>query len=227
MKLTYLGHSVLLIEGSINAIIDPFITGNPQCTVSLDSIKKLDYIFVTHGHGDHFGDTIELAKKTGATVVCNYEIGLYLQMNGVENIHSMHIGGSKSFEFGSVKLINALHGSSIFDGKNIIYAGNPCGFLLEIDNKKIYHAGDTGLTLDMKLLEKYSIDVAFLPIGGNYVMDIEDAATAAFFIKPKLVVPIHYNTWSIINADANLFKSKVESLKINCKIMSPSTYMEV
>jgi L-ascorbate metabolism protein UlaG (beta-lactamase superfamily) len=123
----------------------------------------------------------------------------------------MHIGGRTKFDFGTVKMTNALHGSGISENGNMIYGGNPGGFIIEVNGKKIYHAGDTGLTYDMKLLEDEKIDVAFLPIGGNYTMDIEDALKAVDFIKPKTVVPMHYNTFGIINADPEIFKSKASS----------------
>jgi len=209
MKLTYLGHSAVLIEeGSFKGIIDPFITGNNLCQIKPDDLVRITHVFVTHGHGDHLGNAVEIAKRNNSLIVANYEICIYLNKFNVKT-HSMHIGGRKSFDFGKVKMTNALHGSGISEGDKMIYGGNPCGFVIEINGKKIYHAGDTGLTYDMKLLEMESVDVAFLPIGGNYTMDLCDAAIAADFIKPKKVVPIHYNTFDLIKADPNEFKKKV------------------
>jgi len=208
MKLTFLGHSVVLIEeGKFKGIIDPYITGNPNCPVSLNDLTNITHIFVTHGHGDHLGDTAELAKKSNALVIANAEIVSYLNKFNIKT-HSMHIGGRTKFDFGTVKMANALHGSGISHGDTMIYGGNPCGFIIEINGKKIYHAGDTGLTIDMKLLEDEKIDVAFIPIGGNYTMDIDDAVKAAQFIKAKKVVPIHYNTFGLIKADPMEFKQK-------------------
>ena len=211
MKLTYLGHSVLLIEeGNFKGIIDPFITGNPLCKTCVDELSNISHIFVTHGHSDHIGDTVEIAEKNKSLIITNHEIAAYLDKFKLRT-HAMHIGGRTKFDFGTVKMTNALHGSGISDNGNMICGGNPGGFVIDINGKKVYHAGDTGLTYDMKLLEDEKIDVAFLPIGGNFTMDIDDAVKAADFIKAKIVVPIHYNTFGLINADPELFKSKVKS----------------
>lgn len=214
MKLTYLGHSAVLIEeGQFKGIIDPFISGNPLSKTSVDSLHDITHIFVTHGHGDHIGDAVEIAKANNALIIANHEICAYLSRFKVRT-HSMHIGGRRKFDFGTVKMTNALHGSGISDGGNIICGGNPCGFVIDIEGKKIYHAGDTGLTLDMKLLEDEKIDAAFLPIGGNYTMDADDAAIAAGFIKAKLTVPIHYDTFGLIQADPLYFKRSVKSSEV-------------
>ncbi|KLO21090.1 metal-dependent hydrolase [Marinitoga sp. 1197] len=226
MKVYFLGHAVVYIEASKKILIDPFLNGNPQATKKISDFKELDYILITHGHLDHMGDVVEIARNTQATVISNFEIINYLEKKGVKNLHPMHIGGRKEFDFGSIKMTPALHGSGIIEGDDIIYGGNPGGFIVKIDGKKIYHSGDTGLTKDMELLDLENIDLAFLPIGGNFVMDVEDAVIAAKMIKPKIVVPFHYNTWEIINADSNAFKTKVESLNIKCKILKPGDYIE-
>lgn len=214
MKLTYLGHSVVLIEeGKFKGIIDPYITGNPNCSVTLSDLRNITHIFVTHGHGDHLGDTVELAKKNNALVIANAEIVSYLSQFNIKT-HSMHIGGRTKFDFGIVKMTIALHGSGISHGDTMIYGGNPCGFIIDINGNKIYHAGDTGLTMDMKLLEDEKIDVAFIPIGGNYTMDIDDAVKAVDFIKAKKVVPMHYNTFDLIKANPSEFKNKVNSSEV-------------
>lgn len=223
MKITFLGHAAFLIEGKKNIIIDPFISGNPTYPIGF-TLPKIDYILVTHGHGDHIGNTVELSEKFSATVVSNFEICNYLKTKGVKKIHPMHIGGSKEFDFGKLKMTPALHGSGISEGDKIIYGGNPGGFLISSE-KTIYHAGDTGLTKDMELLE--NIDIAFLPIGGNFVMDVEDAVRATEMIKPKIVIPMHYNTWDIINADDKEFKTKVEKLGVKCVILKPGESLEV
>lgn len=208
MKLTYLGHSVFIVEeGDFKAIIDPYITGNPLTTAKVEGITGLTHIFITHGHGDHMGDAVELAKANDALVITNAEISGYLSSKGLKT-HAMHIGGRHTFDFGIVKLTPALHGSGIPTENGMIYGGNPCGFVIEVNKKKIYHAGDTGLTMDMKLLEAENIDVAILPIGGNFTMDIDDAVIATEFISPKLAIPMHYDTFPVIKADPNEFKKK-------------------
>ena len=225
MKLTYLGHAAVMIEeGNFKGIIDPFISGNPSARSGPDELSDVTHIFVTHGHGDHIGDTVDIARKSGALVIANAEICAYLGKFNVRT-HAMHIGGRTKFDFGIVKMTNALHGSGISDGGNMIYGGNPGGFIINIDDKKVYHAGDTGLTLDMKLLEDENIDVAFLPIGGNYTMDIDDAVKAVDFIKPKTVVPFHYDTFDIIKADPEEFKNKVKSSNVKILISNESVFL--
>lgn len=227
MKVEYLGHSVLLIEtNQKNIIVDPFVKGNPQCPISLNDLPKIDYVLVTHGHSDHLGDTVEISKRDDAIAISNFEICEYLETRGIKT-HAMHIGGSFNFDFGSVKLTPAFHGSSINEGKNVLYAGMPSGFLINSNGKKVYHAGDTGLTLEMQLLREEMVDVAFLPIGGNFVMDASDAVRATSFIMPKVVVPIHYNTWDVIKSDAEKFKVDVEKLNVQCVVMKPGEWMEI
>ncbi|SES95097.1 L-ascorbate metabolism protein UlaG, beta-lactamase superfamily [Natronincola peptidivorans] len=207
MKLQYLGHSAFYLETStMKALIDPFISEEVKSFDFQD--KEITHIFVTHGHGDHMGSTITIAKKSGATVIANYEICMYLQNQGV-NIHPMHIGGRVTLDIGTIKMTPALHGSGIETEEGILYGGNPCGFVIEADGKKLYHAGDTGLTMDMQLLASEKIDLALVPIGGNFTMDVVDAVKAVEFIRPKTVIPIHYNTFPVISASAETFKSKV------------------
>lgn len=214
MKIHFIGHSAFYLETTkIRALIDPFITNNPSTKEKIENYNSITHIFVTHGHSDHLGDTIELAKANNALVITNHEIAHYLSKFQIR-VHAMHIGGRKKFEFGTVKMTPALHGSSIQVEETIIEAGNPCGFVIESDGKKLYHAGDTGLTMDMKLLEIENIDLALIPIGGNFTMDIDDALKSIEFIQPKAVIPMHYNTFEVISASPQDFKNKAKETEV-------------
>ncbi|WP_062047764.1 metal-dependent hydrolase [Bacillus sp. JCM 19034] len=203
MNVSYHGHSVVFIETKgTKIIIDPFITGNEQTDLDANKLE-LDVILLTHGHNDHVGDTIELAKRNDALVVAPFELATYLEWKGVR-CHPMHIGGAHGFEFGTVKLTQAFHGSSYTEeeNQNIVYTGMPAGILFTAEEKTIFHAGDTALFSDMKLIgERNSIDLAFLPIGDNFTMGPEDATVAAEWLQAKRVVPIHYNTFPVIVQD--------------------------
>ncbi|WP_280769912.1 metal-dependent hydrolase [Salipaludibacillus daqingensis] len=215
MKLSFHGHSVVKIEtNGTNIYIDPFITGNGTTDLQADDTKA-DVILLTHGHNDHVGDTVEMAKKNDALVVAPFELATYLSWKGV-NTHPMHIGGSHDFAFGKVKFTQAFHGSSFTEEENqkIIYTGMPAGILFSAEGKTIYHAGDTALFSDLKLIGEYhEVDVALLPIGDNFTMGPEDALIAADWIRAKKVVPIHYNTFPVIEQDANKFASEVRTGK--------------
>lgn len=213
MKIRYHGHSCVELRGEkASVIIDPFISGNTHAQVTADEIK-VDYIYVTHGHGDHLGDTIQIAKNNNALVIAPYELATYLSWQGVSS-HPLHIGGSFTFDFGKVKAVPAFHGSAHTDAEKqeIIYLGMPSGVILELDNKKIYHAGDTGLFSDMKLFERNQLDLAFLPIGDNFTMGPEDALLAAQWVKAKQVIPIHYNTFPVIEQDPNKYIDELRKM---------------
>lgn len=218
VKIIYHGHSFIEITDKNNKIyIDPFIEGNPKCDISLNE-AKCNFIILTHGHDDHLGNTIEIAKAHDALVIGMVELTDYVWSKGVKS-HGMNLGGSYNFPFGRVKLTLAHHSSSYQGG---IYTGNPAGLILNIGDKTIYHAGDTALFYDMKLIgEMNKIDLAFLPIGDNYTMGVDDAVKAAEFLNAEMIVPIHYNTFDLIKADDNDFKRKIESIGKKCVLMKP------
>ncbi|WP_186578385.1 metal-dependent hydrolase [Aquibacillus kalidii] len=211
MKVSFHGQSVVRVETNEHVIlIDPFITGNGTCDLEANKVMP-DVILLTHGHNDHVGDTIDIAKRTGALVVAPNELAIYLESRGLKT-HPMHIGGAHQFDFGKVKLTPAFHGSLFVDEDgNKIYGGMPAGILLMTEGKTIYHAGDTALFSDLKLIgDRNDIDLAFLPIGDNFTMGPEDALLAAEWISAKTVVPMHYNTFPLIEQDGEAFASQVK-----------------
>ncbi|MBK3493586.1 metal-dependent hydrolase [Viridibacillus sp. YIM B01967] len=226
MKISYHGHSIVKIQvNGYTILIDPFIKGNQLTDLKVED-QKPDVILLTHGHNDHVGDTVEIAIAADALVVAPYELANYLSWQGVKT-HPMHIGGSYVFDFGKVKLTQAFHGSSYTTEDNeIIYTGMPSGILFFAEGKTIFHAGDTALFSDMKLIgERHPIDVAFLPIGDNFTMGPEDAACAAAFLKPKMVVPVHYNTFPLIVQDPHNFAEIVSTTEVI--VMNPGDELEV
>ncbi len=205
ISLTWYGHSVWQIDFSgTQILIDPFLSGNPVAPLTAEEAAA-DFIIVTHGHGDHLGDAVAIAKRTGATVIANAEIAGWLRKRGVKT-HSQHIGGGFRHPFGYVKLTIAVHGSSLPDGS---CGGMPAGVLISAAGKKLYHAGDTGLFASMELIGDEGLDVALLPIGDNYTMGPDDALRAVKLLRPRLVVPMHYNTWDLIAQDAHAWAGRV------------------
>ncbi len=208
MKYTYYGQSSFLLETETKKFLfDPFISQNPLAK-EIDLAKiEADYILVSHGHGDHVGDLISLAKQTKAMVIAIPEVIGWVAKQGIENVHPMNFGKYK-FDFGTVRMVWATHSAGLPDGS---YGGNPAGFVLELENKQIYFAGDTGLTLEMKLLaDLYKLDYAILPIGGNYTMDVDDAVIASNYIDCSKIIGVHYDTFPVIEIDS---KMAVESFK--------------
>jgi L-ascorbate metabolism protein UlaG (beta-lactamase superfamily) len=216
-KLTYLGHSAFLIESAkANLVIDPFLTGNPKAAKKPADIK-VSYVLLSHGHGDHVGDAIEIAKANKATVIAPFELAGYCGSKGCE-FHPQHIGGGFNYPFGRVQLTIAHHGSSNNEGA---YMGEPCGFLITIDGKTLYHAGDTAVFYDMKLIgELHPAELALLPIGDNFTMGIDDAVKAAELVNAKRTIPMHYNTFDLIMADPNEFVSKVSKKGLKAEVLA-------
>lgn len=214
MEISYHGHSVVKIKtNGTNIIIDPFIRGNGRTDLKVEE-EKPDVILLTHGHNDHVGDTIELAKANNSLVIASYELAVYLSSKGVKT-HPMGIGGAYEFPFGKVKYTPAIHGSGYETDNGVIYAGSPGGILFFAEGLTIYHAGDTALFSDMKLIgERNTIDVAFIPIGDNFTMGPEDAAYAVTLLKPKSVIPTHYNTFPVVKQDPSVFAKLVKNSKV-------------
>ncbi|MFC2045968.1 metal-dependent hydrolase [Chloroflexota bacterium] len=219
VKLTYHSHACFSITvGDTHLLTDPFLTGNELADVTAGEVDA-DYILVSHGHGDHVGDTVEIAERTGAMTISNFEIHNWLLAQGVVDAHPLHIGGGYDFPFGRVKLTIAHHGSGLPDGS---YGGNPAGFLLTLEGKKIYHACDTGLFYDMKLIGEEGLDLAILPIGDNFTMGPGDALRATKLLKPKVVIPIHYDTFDVIKQDPQAFAARVEAeTPSECVVLRP------
>ena len=223
-KITYYGHGTfgLEIQGH-KLIIDPFFSDNPTTNTNPEDLDP-SYLLITHGHGDHVGDAVDIVKQTGAKVIANFEVANWLSAKGAE-VHAQHIGGGHDYPFGYVKLTQAIHGSSMPDGS---YGGMPAGFLITTpDHQKIYFAGDTGLFAGMSLIGEEGIHLSLLPIGDNYTMGPDDALRAVKLIKPKYAVPAHYNTFDLIAQDPSAWKKRVEQeTDTIVHVMQPDTNID-
>jgi L-ascorbate metabolism protein UlaG (beta-lactamase superfamily) len=215
MDIRFLGHAAVeLSDGATNVLVDPFLSGNPKAAVEASELNPT-HIFLTHGHGDHYGDIEDIAKRTGAMCVAIVEIANELQGNGIENVADPNIGGTVEFDGGWVRLVPAWHTSTTPGGTVTI----PAGLVINLGGKTVYHVGDTGLFSDLQLVKaRDHIDVALVPIGGHYTMDRHDAVTAADWIGADTVIPIHYNTFPPVETDDQAFKSDVES-KTSSKVV--------
>lgn len=206
MKISFYGHASLGIQvGDVNILVDPFISANPKAShIDIETLKA-DYILLTHAHQDHILDAEAIAKRTNAVIVSNFEIVSYYEKLGIEG-HPMNLGGQWDFEFGNVKYVNAIHTSSFPDGS---YGGQPGGFVIEGEHKNIYIAGDTALTMDMKLIPMQTkLDLAILPIGDNFTMGVDDAILASDFVKCDKVLGCHFDTFGYIEIDHEEAKRK-------------------
>ena len=225
MKVIYYGHASFGIEiNGVHLLFDPFITPNELAKdIDINTIPA-DYILISHGHEDHVADVESIAKRTGATIVSNYEIVSWFGTQGINNGHPMNHGGSWSFDFGTVKYVNAIHSSVLPDGT---YGGNPGGFIVKTDGKAIYYAGDTALTYDMKLIgDQENIDLAFLPIGNNFTMGIEDAVIATGFVNCDHVIPMHYDTFGYIEINQEDAMAKFSNASIQLSLMEIGQVLE-
>jgi L-ascorbate metabolism protein UlaG (beta-lactamase superfamily) len=229
MKITYHGHSCIQVsKNGKSIIIDPFLTGNSLAVAKAEEIE-VQYVLLTHAHGDHLSDALTIAKRNNATVIATHELATYMGWQGV-NAHGMNLGGAYEFDFGTVKMTPAFHSSGIVleEEKQIIYAGMPGGFLVTMGGKTLYHLGDTGLFSDLKLIgERNDIDIAFVPIGDNYTMGPEDGLQAAEWVGAKLTVPVHYDTFPVIKQDANAFIDKLEEKGLKGRVMKAGEEVEI
>ncbi len=205
-KLTWYGHATIGMEiDGQQVLVDPYCSGNPAATVRPEDLAA-EFILISHGHGDHVGDAVDIARRTGATVISNFEIANWFEARGLK-VHAQHLGGGYRHPFGYLKLTPAMHGSALPDGT---YGGNPCGFLLTLPSgQKVYLACDTGLFGDMRLIGEEGVDLAVLPIGDNYTMGPADALRAVKLLSPKHVIPVHYNTWELIAQDPDAWARQV------------------
>jgi len=205
-RITWLGHGAVALEtAGKSVLIDPFLTGNPAASTTAAAVKA-DAIIVSHGHGDHVGDTVAIARRTGAVVIAVHEIADWAGQQGAPLVHGMNAGGAHQFGFGLVKLTPAVHSSSLPDGS---YAGIACGVLLKLSDGVLYHACDTALFSDMQLIGRIGIDLAILPIGDNYTMGPDDALEAVRLLKPRRVMPAHFGTWPLIAQDGAAWGARV------------------
>lgn len=227
MKITFLGHACVLIElQEATLLVDPFISGNDLAKdiIDIDSLNP-DFILITHAHQDHTLDVERIATQNGATLISNFEIINYYQRKGYENIHPMNHGGRWKFNFGWLKYVNAIHTSSFEDGS---YGGQPGGFILDADGKQVYIAGDTALTLDMKLIPAtHQLDLAILPIGDNFTMGVQDAIRAAEFVQCNRVMGYHFDTFEPIRIDHEMATREFERAGLQLQLLDIGDSLEV
>jgi L-ascorbate metabolism protein UlaG (beta-lactamase superfamily) len=221
-----LGHACFTAsDGEHSVIFDPFLTGNPEAVVTPEEVRA-DAVLPSHGHSDHLGDAIPIARRLGAPIIAPYELAMYCQRHGAEVV-PLHIGGGVDLPFGRVKLTYATHGSAVVTDESIEYTGPACGFLVTMSGQTVYYAGDTGLFGDMRLIgESTPITVAILPIGDHFTMGVDDAVKAVDFLRPQAVVPTHYSAFEPIRKDPRPFADRVRALGIRCEVLAPGQEAE-
>jgi len=221
--LTWLGHSTfkLITRGAKTVLIDPWVENNPACPKELKTFDKIDIMAITHGHGDHMGDAVTLGKKFKPTVVCNYEIHAYLQKKGVSNTAPMNKGGTQEVAGLKFTMVNAFHSSGIEEGGQVLYGGEPCGFVITLeDGTKLYHTGDTGLTADFALVQElYAPEIVLLPIGDLYTLGPREAAVAARMLKPKRIVPMHYGTFPALTGNVDALRAELKKQGVTAEVV--------
>ena len=226
MTITFYGHACFLIEtGRHRLLIDPYLTGNDAAAVRAADVQ-CDHVLLTHGHEDHTADALKIVRANDALLIANYELAEYFGAQGVR-VHGMNPGGAFTFPFGRLKLTLAHHTSSLNAGLAPLYMGTACGLLLEADGRRVYHAGDTALFLDMQLIGRGGLDAALLPIGDNYTMGPEDALDALDLLKPRVAVPMHYNTWPVIAQDAARFAQAAGARGHRVVVLAPGQSLSV
>jgi L-ascorbate metabolism protein UlaG (beta-lactamase superfamily) len=225
LSLTWLGHNAfhLVTPGGKHVLVDPWLEGNPMAPVGGPAIERVDVMLLTHGHGDHTGDAVRLAARFKPSVVCNYEMHLYLQRKGVTTTAPMNKGGTQSLAGLGITMVHATHSSSFDDGGQIVYAGEAAGFVVALENgTRVYFAGDTGLTTDMTLVgELYRPDIAVIPIGDLYTMGPREAAHAAKFVRAKWIIPSHYGTFPALTGTPEALIAELEALGVKAKVVAP------
>uniref|UniRef100_A0A832I2R9 UPF0173 metal-dependent hydrolase ENR23_04305 n=1 Tax=Eiseniibacteriota bacterium TaxID=2212470 RepID=A0A832I2R9_UNCEI len=222
--LTWLGHSTfkLVTRGGRTVLVDPWVEGNPACPKELKSFDRMDVMAITHGHGDHMADAVTLAKKYQPVVVCNYEISLYLSRKGVAHVQAMNKGGTQQAAGVRFTMVHALHSSGIEDGGQVIYGGEPCGYVVTLeDGTRIYFAGDTGPFSDMALIhELYEPEIAVLPVGDLFTMGPREAALAARLLRPRILVPCHHGTFPALTGTPDALRAELASRGVDVEVVA-------
>jgi L-ascorbate metabolism protein UlaG (beta-lactamase superfamily) len=225
MRLTFLGHAAVQLEiGEYEVLIDPFLSGNPEASTTSETLAP-SHVLLTHGHADHVGDTVALAEKHGSVVIAAVETARWLEEQGVADPIGINLGGSTPTAFGRVSLHPAWHSNSLPDGS---YGGMPAGVLVEAEGTRVYHAGDTALFSDLALVGRKELDLALVPIGDHFTMGPDDALEAVKLLSPRVVVPVHYDTFPQIHQDADAFRARVEDeTDARCHVLAPGDALDV